>query len=79
MCLSEYSGNRLEQRFRLIGMAIQIPTNSGKEKLKLAQAAGARTVDLTSRPSREAAGRLYERVGFEPRGTRLYRYTFEPR
>jgi ribosomal protein S18 acetylase RimI-like enzyme len=47
------------------------------EALNLAQAAGARTVDLTSRPSREAAGRLYERVGFEPRSTRLYRYTFD--
>ena len=37
------------------------------EALNLAKAAGARTVDLTSRPSREAAGRLYERVGFVPR------------
>ncbi len=40
-----------------------------------ARAAGARTVDLTTRPSREAAGRLYERVGFEQRNSRLYRYT----
>ena len=46
-----------------------------EEAIRLAAAAGARTVDLTSRPSREAAGRLYERVGFEPRTTRLYRYT----
>jgi ribosomal protein S18 acetylase RimI-like enzyme len=38
--------------------------------------AGARTVDLTSRPSREAAGRLYERLGFAARSTRIYRYTF---
>jgi ribosomal protein S18 acetylase RimI-like enzyme len=44
------------------------------EALRLAQAAGARTVDLTSRPSREAAGRLYERVGFEVRSSRLYRF-----
>ena len=44
--------------------------------LRLAEAAGARTVDLTSRPSREAAGRLYERLGFQARSTRLYRYTF---
>jgi len=44
------------------------------EALRLAQAAGARTVDLTTRPSREAAGRLYERVGFEQRESRLYRY-----
>ncbi len=46
------------------------------EALRLAQAAGARTVDLTSRPSREAAGRLYERVGFEVRSSRLYRFDF---
>ena len=36
---------------------------------------GARTVDLTSRPSREAANRLYQRLGFEPRETNVYRYT----
>jgi ribosomal protein S18 acetylase RimI-like enzyme len=36
---------------------------------------GAKTVDLTSRPSREAANRLYQRVGFEARQTNLYRYT----
>jgi ribosomal protein S18 acetylase RimI-like enzyme len=46
------------------------------EALRLAQAAGARTVDLTSRPSRKAAGRLYQRVGFEERESRLYRFTF---
>ena len=42
----------------------------------LAKAAelGARTVDLTSRPSREAANRLYQRLGFAPRETNLYRY-----
>ena len=35
---------------------------------------GARTVDLTSRPSREAANRLYQRVGFKLRETNFYRY-----
>ena len=35
---------------------------------------GARTVDLTSRPSREAANRLYRRAGFELRETNVYRY-----
>jgi ribosomal protein S18 acetylase RimI-like enzyme len=39
-----------------------------------ALAAGARTLDLTSRPDRDSAGRLYERLGFRPRDTRLYRY-----
>ena len=42
--------------------------------LTRAAAAGARTVDLTSRPSREAANRLYRRLGFVPRETNLYRY-----
>ena len=36
---------------------------------------GARTVDLTSRPSREAANRLYRRAGFELRETNVYRFT----
>lgn len=35
---------------------------------------GARTVDLTSRPSREAANRLYQRCGFKLRETNFYRY-----
>ena len=39
-----------------------------------AQQIGARTVDLTSRPSREAANRLYRRCGFELRETNVYRY-----
>lgn len=43
--------------------------------LDLARTAGARTVDLTSRPSREAANRLYQRVGFALRETNAYRYT----
>jgi ribosomal protein S18 acetylase RimI-like enzyme len=37
--------------------------------------AGARTVDLTSRPDREAANRLYRRMGFETRTTNVYRRT----
>ena len=45
-----------------------------RRALEIAKEAGARTVDLTSRPSRAAAGRLYERVGFTERETRLYRY-----
>jgi len=44
------------------------------EALRIAREAGARTVDLTSRPAREAAGRLYERLGFTIRESRLYRY-----
>jgi ribosomal protein S18 acetylase RimI-like enzyme len=42
-----------------------------------ARQAGARTVELTSRPSREAANRLYLRLGFKARDTNVYRYTLE--
>ena len=38
---------------------------------------GARTVDLTSRPSREAANALYRKLGFEPRETNVYRLVIE--
>ena len=45
-----------------------------RHALRLAAAAGARTVDLTSRPERAAANRLYERLGFERRGSTVYRF-----
>ena len=46
--------------------------------LDRARAAGAKTVDLTSRPSREAANRLYQRLGFVLRETNVYRFTLAP-
>ncbi len=42
--------------------------------LEMARDHGAVSVDLTSRPSREAANRLYQRIGFEQRSTNVYRY-----
>jgi ribosomal protein S18 acetylase RimI-like enzyme len=33
----------------------------------------ARTIDLTSRPDREAANRLYQKMGFVKRETNVYR------
>ena len=45
--------------------------------IERAGAVGSRTVDLTSRPSREAANRLYVRLGFESRTTNVYRRTLE--
>ena len=48
-----------------------------REALERARALGAKTVDLTSRPSREAANRLYQRLGFEPRETNVYRFSLE--
>ena len=38
---------------------------------------GCRTVDLTSRPSREAANRMYQRAGFVARDTNVYRYELD--
>jgi len=35
---------------------------------------GAKTVDLTSRPSRDAANKLYKRLGFIERDTNVYRF-----
>jgi ribosomal protein S18 acetylase RimI-like enzyme len=42
--------------------------------IEAAEAAGARTVELTSRPTRQAANRLYQRLGFVTRQTNVYRY-----
>ena len=44
-----------------------------REAVDRARAAGATTVDLTSRPEREAANRLYSRLGFRQRDTNVYR------
>ncbi|MFF5493370.1 GNAT family N-acetyltransferase [Streptomyces aquilus] len=44
-----------------------------EEALRPARAAGARTVDLTSRPTRAAANRLCERLGFAVRESGVYR------
>ncbi|MBY8341613.1 GNAT family N-acetyltransferase [Streptomyces spinosirectus] len=46
-----------------------------EDALRIAREAGARTVDLTSRPDRAAANRLYERLGFAVRESTVYRMT----
>lgn len=48
-----------------------------RRAVEIAAGAGARTVDLTSRPTREAANRLYRRVGFQSRDTNVYRLEIE--
>jgi hypothetical protein len=57
-------------------VVFRIPTGvrAWIEDIDVATERGARSVDLTSRPSREAANRLYQRLGFEPRETNVYRY-----
>lgn len=48
-----------------------------QEALRIAREANARTVDLTSRPDRAAANRLYEGLGFQARQSRVYRFPFD--
>ncbi len=48
-----------------------------QEALQIAQKAGAKTVELTSRPARESANRLYQDLGFQKRETNVYRFTFD--
>jgi ribosomal protein S18 acetylase RimI-like enzyme len=45
-----------------------------QEALGIAREAGARTVDLASRPDRAVANRLYERLGFRTRQSTVYRF-----
>ena len=61
----------VDERYRGQGIAQALT----REALVQAEAAGARTVDLTSRPSREAANRLYQKLGFQKRDSSVYRYT----
>lgn len=42
--------------------------------IDLAHQKGMKSIDLTSRPSREAANRLYVRTGFQLRETNIYRH-----
>ncbi len=45
--------------------------------VKEARSRGVRTIDLTSRPAREAANALYQKLGFERRESNLYRLNLE--
>lgn len=45
-----------------------------REALRLAVEARVQHVELSSNPTREAANRLYRRLGFEQRDTNVYRY-----
>ena len=50
-----------------------------KAAVAQAQGRGARSVDLTSRASRVAANRLYQRLGFQLRDSNVYRYQLSGR
>ena len=53
----------------------QLGERLSQAALDKARELGCRTVELTSRPSREAANHIYRKLGFEPRETNVYRYT----
>lgn len=60
----------VDERARRQGIASALTTKA----IEVATQAGARTIDLTSRPSREAANALYRKLGFSQRDTNVYRY-----
>ena len=47
-----------------------------QQLLDIAREKGAKGVSLTSNPKREAANRLYQRLGFTPRVTNSYYFKF---
>ena len=60
----------VDENYRNIGIGEAL----NQEAINIARRLGAKTVDLTSRPSREAANRLYSRLGFVQRNTNIYRF-----
>ncbi|MBA3653514.1 MAG: GNAT family N-acetyltransferase [Actinobacteria bacterium] len=54
-----------------------VGTALNREALVRAAAMGVRSIDLTSRPSREAANHLYQKLGFKQRDTNIYRMKLE--
>lgn len=60
----------VDDEVRRSGAATKLTTTA----LAKAKTLGVATVDLTSRPSREAANALYQKLGFELRNSNLYRF-----
>lgn len=54
-----------------------IGTKLTEEAIRISREQGARSIDLTSRPARVAANRLYEKLGFELRDSKVYRLSGE--
>jgi len=59
----------VDQAFQGRGVGESLTTRA----VAIARECGAQSVDLTSRPSRDAANRLYQRLGFSRRDTNVYR------
>lgn len=65
----------VDERFRGLGVGEQLTMAAVDE----ARHRGARSIDLTSRPSREAANAMYLKLGFQHRDTNVYRFFLEDR
>jgi ribosomal protein S18 acetylase RimI-like enzyme len=63
----------VDDRSRGLGVGEQLTMAAVDE----ARRRGARSVDLTSRPTREAANSLYQKLGFQLRETNVYRLLVE--
>ena len=60
----------VDEAARGMGVAVALTEAAMNEASRL----GASTIDLTSRPSRVAANKLYQRIGFVQRDTNVYRF-----
>ena len=60
----------VDEAARGTGVAVALTEAAMNEARRL----GASTIDLTSRPSRVAANKLYQRIGFVQRDTNVYRF-----
>ncbi len=63
----------VDEQFRGLGVGEQLTMAAVDE----ARHRGARSIDLTSRPTREAANSMYQKLGFERRDTNVYRYSLD--
>jgi len=63
----------VQQEARGMGIGRLLTLHAISESKRL----GASKVDLTSRPGREAANKLYQSVGFQMRQTNVYRYSHD--
>jgi ribosomal protein S18 acetylase RimI-like enzyme len=60
------------------GRGQRISERMSRAALDKAKELGAKTVDLTSSPSRLAANHIYRQMGFVERDTNVWRFTVEP-
>ena len=49
-----------------------------EKAIERAKANGARSIHLTSRPEREAANKLYQKLGFKQKETNVYKLELQP-